>query len=305
MTVDTGTSQAGSIPLRSVVQLAVVTLIWGTTWTVIRTQLGVVPPEWSVAYRFLIAAAIMLGWCLVTGRSLRLDARGHLLALAVGVCQFVLNFNLVYQAERHVTSGVVSVVFALLLVPNALFARLLLRHPITARFATGSAIGIAGVAMLFWHELGMAAANPHGVMLGLALTLGAVVAASLGNVAQASGTARAVPVQGLLAVMLSYGALLDVGVALATAGPPVIDPRPLYLGGVVYLGAFASALAFNLYYEAIRTIGPARAAYSSLVVPFVAMGLSTAFEGYRWTVLAVAGAALAVLGLYVALSARR
>ena len=40
------------------------TLIWGSTWIVIRDQIGtnsaiVVPAQWSVAYRFLIASAAM------------------------------------------------------------------------------------------------------------------------------------------------------------------------------------------------------------------------------------------------------
>ncbi len=298
-------SHAAPIPARTWVQLITVTLIWGSTWLVIKSQLGVVPVAWSVAYRFITAAAIMLAYCLVTRRSMRIGPPGHLLAAAVAVCQFLLNFNLVYRAEEHVTSGVVAVVFALLVVPNALFARLILGHPVTARFAVGSALGIGGVAMLFRHELTMTRASDSGVMLGLALTLAAVLVASLANVMQGTATAAALSVRGLLAVILLYAAVIDTAFALAVAGPPVIDPTPLYIGGFVYLGAVASALAFNLYYDAIRAIGPGRAAYTSLVVPFIAMGLSTVFEGYRWTLLAVAGAALAVLGLYVALSSRR
>ena len=68
---------------------------------------------------------------------------------------------------------------------------------------------------------------------------------------------------------------------------------------------FASALAFPLYFGVIRAIGPAKAAYSSVMVPVIAMLLSTLFEGYRWSALAVAGAVLAIAGLVIALRARR
>jgi drug/metabolite transporter (DMT)-like permease len=68
---------------------------------------------------------------------------------------------------------------------------------------------------------------------------------------------------------------------------------------------FASALAFTFYIGIIRAIGPGRAAYSSLIVPVIAMTLSTIFEDYRWSTLAVAGGLLALAGLFIALRARR
>jgi drug/metabolite transporter (DMT)-like permease len=64
-------------------------------------------------------------------------------------------------------------------------------------------------------------------------------------------------------------------------------------------------VAFPLYFGIIRVIGPAKAAYSSVLIPVIAMLLSTLFEGYRWSLLAGAGAALAGIGLVVALKARR
>ena len=98
---------------------------------------------------------------------------------------------------------------------------------------------------------------------------------------------------------------MDGALAWVLTGPPVFDPRPGYVFGVLYLGFFASALAFPLYYGVIRTIGPAKAAYSGVIVPVIAMLLSTVFEGYRWSPLAAAGAVLAAIGLIVALRARR
>jgi drug/metabolite transporter (DMT)-like permease len=68
---------------------------------------------------------------------------------------------------------------------------------------------------------------------------------------------------------------------------------------------FGSALAFTIYFQLIRTIGPAKAAYTSVLIPVIAMLLSTIFEGYRWSLLAAAGAALVIVGLVLALKARR
>lgn len=102
-----------------------------------------------------------------------------------------------------------------------------------------------------------------------------------------------------------FGAAIDALWAWITVGPPVFDARIGYVAGVLYLGLAASALAFTLYFGVIRAIGPAKAAYSSVIVPVIAMLLSTLFEGYRWSWLAALGAALAMFGLVLALRARR
>jgi drug/metabolite transporter (DMT)-like permease len=289
---------------RTLAQFAAVTLIWGSTWLVIKTQLGEVPPAWSVTYRFVTAALLMLAYCLATGKTLRIVPRGQAFAAAMGFFQFSLNFNFVYAAEQYVTSGLVAVAFALLVVPNAILARVALGHAITTRFAVGSLIGMAGVGLLFWHEIATATMGGL-VAFGLALTLAAILCASVANVMQATPLARNLPPHGLLAWGFAYGALIDAAFALATAGPPVIDWTPGYLGGVLYLAGFATCLAFLLYYDVIRAIGPSKAAWSSLLTPFIAMALSTLFEGYRWTWEAAAGGVLALAGLYVALAARR
>ena len=113
------------------------TLVWSSTWLVIRYQLGVVPPAWSVAYRFLIATVAMALYARMTGARLRLSAREHGLAAIYGCAQYALNYYAVYLGERVITSGLVAVVFALLVVPNALFAWIFLEAGRVARLPDG------------------------------------------------------------------------------------------------------------------------------------------------------------------------
>ncbi len=109
---------------------------------------------------------------------LALGREGHLLAVLLGFLQFFLNFNFVYAAEHYVTSGVVAVVFALLLVPNSAFAWLFLKHRITPRFLLGSAVAMTGVAFLFVNEMRHGAAAPKDVAIGIGLTVLGVLSAS-------------------------------------------------------------------------------------------------------------------------------
>jgi drug/metabolite transporter (DMT)-like permease len=287
------------------VPFVLITLIWGSTWIVIRDQIGSVPPTWSVTYRFVIAAAAMFAWAAWRGESLRIGRRGHALAIAFGLPQFFVNFNFVYWAEHYVTSGLVAVVFAMLLVPNSAFARLFLKQPVTGRFLLGSAIAMAGVALLFLQEIRQSPAGPREVLIGIGLTVVGVLGASSANILQASAAMRERPLAAMVAWGMFYGALADGLAAFLLFGPPVVESRPGYWFGLVYLGLLASALAFTIYFGIVRRIGPAKAAYSSVVVPVIAMALSTIFESYRWSTLAAAGGILALSGLVIALRSSR
>ena len=290
---------------RVLIPFTVATVVWGSTWFVIADQLGVVPPSWSVAYRFAFGAAAMFVWALMTKSPLRLDRGGQAFALTMGFAQFVLNFNFVYRAEAHVTSGLVAVVFALLVVPNALLGRIFLGSVFTRRFLAGSGVALVGVAMLIAQEIRRDPASVTETSIGFALTMLGVLSASVANVMQGSARSRALPMATTLAWAMLLGTLINAAFAWATVGAPVVELRTSYWLGTIYLGVFASAVAFTCYFSVIRAIGPAKAAYSSVLTPILAMILSTLFEDYRWTWLAAGGGVVALAGLLIALSAPR
>jgi drug/metabolite transporter (DMT)-like permease len=293
-------------PVRGVVlPFIIFTLIWGSTWIVIRDQLGTVPPQWSVTYRFIMAAAAMFVICRVKGEPWTLARRDWPVVGFIGLFQFCVNFNAVYVAEHFITSGLVATVFALLLIPNSLLAWIILGQKPGGRFLACSGVAIAGIALLFWNEIGKVEVEARTVFTGIGWTLLGVTGAASSNVVQATQRVRHIPILTMLAWAMATGAACDGLLALTVAGPPVLDPRPGYWLGLAYLALAASALCFSLYFPVVRKIGPGRAAYSSALVPIVAMALSTGLEGYRWTPLAAAGAALAIGGMVLALASRR
>ena len=165
-------------------------------------------------------------------------------------------------------------------------------------------IAMAGIALLMLHEFRIAPVGGS-VLLGLILTFAAILCASIANVLQSGQTAREQSVVVLLAWAMLIGAVSNAAYAWATQGPPVIDWSARYLLGVGYLGLVGSVLTFPLYSILLRDWGPGRAAYNGVLIPVVAMALSTLFEGYHWTALALGGALVVVAGLLVALSGRR
>jgi len=100
---------------------------WGTTWFAIKFQLGAVAPEVSVAYRFVVAALLLLGWCAVRGVGLRFDLRAHASFALLGVLQYAFNYVCVYRIEEVLTSGLVALVFGLLVLFNLVGARIRVR----------------------------------------------------------------------------------------------------------------------------------------------------------------------------------
>ena len=287
-----------------VVPFALTALIWGSTWWTITTQIGDVPAAWSVTYRFVIATPAMALVALLMGNRLAMGAKAHRLAMLIGLTQFCGNYMFVYEAERHLTSGIVALLLGLLLVPNAALGWLLLGQRISARFALGSLLAIAGMALLLVNEARAAPVDGN-VWLGVALATGGLLAAAVANVVQANETGRSVPMASLLAWSMAYGVAIDASMAWALHGPPVLPRDPVYWAGATYLALAGSVVTFPLYFKLVRDIGAGRAAYNSIVVVVLAMGLSTLLEGYRWTPLAIAGSLLALAGLLVALTSAR
>lgn len=281
-----------------------VALIWGSTWFVITGQIDGVSPHWSVAYRFALATPAMFVLALLIRHRLAMPARAHRLALAMGLFQFSGNYTFVYLSELHLTSGIVALLIGMMLVPNAILGRILLGQTITARFVVGSAIALGGIALLLVNEARVAPLGGS-VALGTSLALVAMLAASISNVIQAGPAGKDVTLVSLLAWAMLYGALLDIGLAFALAGPPELPRDPSYWLGTAWLAIAGSVVTFPLYYGLVRQLGAGRAAYNGVLVVVVAMVISTVLEGYRWTPLAVGGAVLAMIGLIVALRARQ
>jgi drug/metabolite transporter (DMT)-like permease len=116
---------------------------------------------------------------------------------------------------------------------------------------------------------------------------------------------KARSIAAMLGWAMLYGGVIDAALAWSFHGAPVFERRLDYWIGLLYLSVVASALAFWLYYRIIRAIGPANAAYSSVLIPIVAMAISTVAESYRWSAIAIAGGLLTIAGLVIALGSRR
>ena len=269
--------------------------IWGSTWLAITFQLGAVAPEASVFYRFLLASALLFGWCLARGLPLRLARREHLWIAFQGTFMFSVSYVAVYYAEQHVVSGLVAVGFSASPLLNMVGMRLLFGSPMTARVAVGSLLGILGITLVFWPEFAHLKADGR-VALGAAFTVAAVVLSALGNMVAHRNHDAGLPIWQSMAWGMLYGALFTLAIALALGRPLAFETTPAYVLSLLYLAFFGSVLAFGGFLTLLGRVGPARAGYIGVMVPIVALAISSAFEGYRWGLLALVGVAVSVAG---------
>jgi drug/metabolite transporter (DMT)-like permease len=277
--------------------------IWGTTWYAIKFQLGAVAPELSVAYRFALAALLLLGWCRLRGIALAFDWRSHLRFALLGVLLFGANYVLVYLAELELTSGVVALLFGSMVVWNLLGARLFFGTRLTAAVVFGAALGLLGVALVVWPDLARLGAT-SGHVLGVSYALVSTMAASGGNLWSQRLYRGGAPVVPSTAWGMLYGALAVALLCLVRGLPLTIDGSAAYLVSLAYLAVFGSIFAFVAYLTLLRRIGSGRAGYTAVVIPVMAMATSTVFEGYRWTVPGLVGMALVLVGNVLILQRR-
>jgi drug/metabolite transporter (DMT)-like permease len=276
-------------------------LIWGSTWYAIKMQLGSVDPDLSVAYRFIAASAVLIAFCLATGRSLRFAPRHHLFIAAQGLFLFCLNYWLFYYATFELTTGVVAVVFSLIMLMNILNGAVLFGTRVEPRVLGAAGLGVIGLILVFWDDL-TALDLTSGPMVGLGLSIVATYFASLGNMASLRNTRAGLPVIPVNALGMAYGAVFMTILALLRGAPISFDFSPGYVGSLMYLAIFGSVLAFGFYLTLLGRIGADRAAYAAVVFPVVALIISTFLEDYVWTAPALIGVALILGGNILAVA---
>ena len=274
---------------------ATVIVAWGFSWIAMHYQVGVVAPEVSVVWRFLLAAPLMFALALARSERLRFGPRDHLALLGLGIALFCTNFALFYYGAKWLPSGLLAVIFSLASVLNGALGALVLGAALDRRVVLGGALGVCGVAAVFAPQLAGTRIDPT-VLLGLVLCLGGTVSFCVGNMISARLQRRNVPVVAGSAWGMLYGAATLALVAALRGQPFIIEPTVPYLAGLCYLALIASVLAFACYLTLLGRIGVDRAAYVTVMLPVVALAVSTVLEGYRWTLPAGCGLAAVLAG---------
>ena len=279
-------------------------LAWGFSWIALHYQVGVVAPPVSVVWRFAIAAPLMLVFAAWRGERLRFTLAEQPYLAGLGAAIFSVNFLLFYYAAQNVASGLLSIVFSLASIGNVALGSLIFGTRIERRVVIGGAFGVAGIAAMFAPELGgmrfgMAA------QIGLALSLAGTLCFCIGNMLSLAAQRKRMPVFATIGWSMLYGVTFMTIFALVRGDAFAVDWSATYLGGLLYLAVIGSVLAFGVYFTLLGRIGAARAGYTTVMYPVVALVVSTFAENYHWSLLAVLGLAAVLTGNLLVLGGRR
>lgn len=287
--------------MRSTFLYVVTVLIWGSTWLAIEYQLGVVAPEVSLVYRFVIAALLMWGYCLLKQLPMQFSLKNHGFFMALACCNFGFNYVILYWAQDYLTSAMTSIAFSTLLVMNIINTRIFFGKPIAPRIFIGSALGLAGIVGLFWQDVKTLDFASE-AMIGLGLSLGGTLVASFGNMVSVRNSKNSIGImQGNAWGMLYAGIFLFI-YALINGAEFSLDTRLPYIASLLYLSIFGTVVAFACYFALLKDIGPEKASYTVVLFPLVAVVLSMMFENFVWQTNTIVGFVLVLTGNVVVLT---
>ncbi len=269
--------------------------IWGTTWIAIKYQLGDVDPIVSIAYRFLLSSLILYAYCKLRNIKLAFNVKEHAFMAIQGFFIYGLNFWLLYYAEFDVVSGLVSVVFSTIILMNIFNSFLILKEKIHYRVIFSALVGILGCVMIFYHEITSVKASNE-IIFGIGLAFGGTLSASFGSVISARNQRAGLPVIQTNVFSMGYGALFSFLLVLLSGKEITINTSFEYMSSLIYLSIFGSIIAFGSYLTLVGRIGAGKAAYTTIVFPIIALGISVFVEGYSFTTSALIGIGLIIVG---------
>lgn len=278
---------------------AIIYLVWGSTFLAIRIGVAEVPPFLLAGMRFLVAGIVLYAWMRAKGTaSPALREWGSATLLAVLI--FVLDYGLLFWAERRVPSGIAAVMVATIPVFMTLSEIIFLRtQRLTMRLGGALLVGIAGVAVLVSHSRSFGGEPVD--------TLGAValeVAAITWSIASALTRKLTLPAS---KAMSSGAQMLVGGVLLTLAAASLGEFRGFHVQAVsvkawlalVYLIVAGSIIAFTAYVWLIHHESPTKVGTYAYVNPVVAALLGYFLGGEALGVRTILGTALVLVSVLV------
>ncbi|SDQ77693.1 DMT family transporter [Pseudovibrio sp. Tun.PSC04-5.I4] len=272
---------------------------WGFSWYALKLQ-AVITPEIALFWRFLFATLLMWGWAKLGRHKLAFPLSTHLRFAALGLLLFSTNFLLFYHGSRELPSGLLSVVFSLASVFNIVLGFVLFRQRVSQTLMIGAALGFSGICLMFYQEIAGSSWN-LAALGGLGLCALGTLSFCFGNIVSAKATAQKISVVSASAWGMVYGTVL-LGTNGYVQGVSFEVPfTPEFLLSLLYMVFIGSIVAFGAYLTLLGRIGSARAGYATVMFPIVALGVSTAMEGYVWTITSITGLLFALGGNWIVL----
>ncbi|NKA01721.1 MAG: DMT family transporter [Proteobacteria bacterium] len=287
--------------MRNLVLFITTLICWSPTWYLIKFQFGIVDPLISIFYRFFIASTIVFIFLILFKKKLLFNLYQHLWFLLLGVTLFSLNYIFFYLANTYLISGIVTIAFSTILIMNILGERIYFNIKSSKQTLMAAGFGIIGILTIFEKEL-LNFKIQDKTHIGIILSFIATFWASTGNLIHQKNSKDKIPFIQSIAYGMFYGSIFTLIVAKFRGAELIFDYSFSYISSLLYLAIIGSVVAFYLYLKLLENIGSARAGYMGVVMPIIALIISTIFEGLQWTNNLIFGLPVLIFGCVLILN---
>ena len=276
--------------------LFIVTLFcWSPTWYVIKFQLGYVDPLVSVFYRFLIASIIIFVYLFCKKKNLKFSLNQHVWFLFFGICLYSLNYVFFYLSNTYLISAFPAIVFSTVVIMNILGEGFYFKKKPSLKTLLGATIGMIGIIVIFNDEIfNFSLAN--GTHVGLFLALLGTFCASTGNMVHQRNLNNNFSLIPTLAYAMFYGSLVTLLITQIKGTELLFEYSFSYIASLAYLSIVGSIFAFIFYLRLLGKVGAGRAGYVGVVMPVIALLISTFFENLEWQQDLILGLPILIIG---------
>ena len=268
---------------------------WSPTWYLIKFQLGYVDPLVSVFYRFLIAAIIIFIYLVIKNKNLKFSINHHFWFLFFGTCLYSINYVFFYLSNTYLISAFPAIVFSTVVIMNILGEKFYFNKKPSLKTLIGAIIGMIGIIIIFNEEIFNFSLS-EGTHIGLFLALIGTFCASTGNMVHQRNLNNNFPPIQTIAYAMLYGSLVTFFVTKIRGAELLFENSISYISSLLYLAIFGSIFAFISYLKLLEKVGPGRAGYVGVVMPVLALIISTIFEKLEWQIDLIIGLPILIIG---------
>jgi drug/metabolite transporter (DMT)-like permease len=275
--------------------------LWGLSFPAIRAGLPSLPPLLFAAARYDVGGVLLLAFLVARGIEWQPRTREDGLAILVAGAFLIAGNSLLFVGQQSIPSGIASILYGLVPILTTGFAAAFLpEEPIGIRRIAGVVVGLLGVGII-------ARPDPENLLtaelVGVAFVVAAAGSVALGSVLLRSrrptlGTAGMTAWAMIVGGLMLHGGSLAIGERAADVTPSLVA-----VAAVVYLGVFASAIAYVIYFTLLARFGPLEINLVSYVVPVFATAGGVVLLDETVSLPMVGGFAL-ITGGFVVLKAR-
>ena len=283
------------MPVNNFILFLITLFCWSPTWYVIKFQLGYVDPLVSVFYRFFSASIIILIYLIIKKKNLKFSLNSHIWFLLFGICLYSLNYVFFYLSNTYLISAFPAVVFSTVVIMNILGEAFYFKKKPSLKTLIGATIGMIGILIIFKDEI-FNFSFGNGIHIGLLLALLGTFCASTGNMIHQRNLNNNFPLIQTIAYAMFYGSLVTLLITQIKGTELLFVYSFSYIASLAYLSIVGSIFAFIFYLRLLGKVGAGRAGYVGVVMPVIALLISTVFENLEWKIDLIIGLPILIIG---------